>query len=275
MHSWWLGRGPVLGSMCVHAALLLPWIYLLVADRVGIGDGTERAGRAVRVAMAEPDRLEELVVVESSIEVAPVPEASPLEETTLDQDVEPLAEEVPAEPEPIEERSVDVAHRMREPEPTATSFPATAFTKPPWERRAVNATSRSSPTVETSRSESPAEPSTEARPSPATTEAGTTGDPGRASGERVLPKRLPDASPAPRYPARWARAGITGVVRLRVRVSVDGVPASVTIHESSGHAVLDRLAMDTVQRSWRFAPGTRDGTPEPMDVLLRFRFEEE
>jgi protein TonB len=65
--------------------------------------------------------------------------------------------------------------------------------------------------------------------------------------------------PAPSYPGREARMGITGRVMLRVEVDADGHPTSVTIEHSSGNSVLDRVARETVLKKWRFVPAQRNG----------------
>ena len=62
------------------------------------------------------------------------------------------------------------------------------------------------------------------------------------------------------YPSIAAKNRWEGTVMLRVLVGPDGVPQSIDIERSSGHAVLDRAARDAVMK-WRFEPGTRNGQP--------------
>jgi protein TonB len=47
----------------------------------------------------------------------------------------------------------------------------------------------------------------------------------------------------------------------------------VVVLESSGHAVLDASALDTVRTRWRFVPARRDGIPveDSVQVPIRFR----
>jgi protein TonB len=66
-------------------------------------------------------------------------------------------------------------------------------------------------------------------------------------------------APPPVYSTRDQRLGRGGTVRLRILVGIDGRAAEVLIDQSSGHASLDAAARKVVERSWRFAPSTRDG----------------
>jgi protein TonB len=76
----------------------------------------------------------------------------------------------------------------------------------------------------------------------------------------------------PAYPEIARRRGQQGRVVLRVDVSAEGMPVTVTVAESSGYASLDAAALTAVQR-WRFVPATRGGAPVPAvaDVPVRFR----
>ena len=62
--------------------------------------------------------------------------------------------------------------------------------------------------------------------------------------------------PAPYYPASARKAGLQGSVQLQVTVEANGVPSSVVVTKSSGHAVLDTAARDGVLRRWRWPTGT-------------------
>jgi len=79
-------------------------------------------------------------------------------------------------------------------------------------------------------------------------------------------------SPEPVYPESAREDGEEGVVVLRVRISVDGLPVEVLIRRSSGVGVLDRAALSAVKH-WKFAPATVAGKPIEswMDVPIRFR----
>lgn len=117
----------------------------------------------------------------------------------------------------------------------------------------------------------PAQPETQIEPAPVATQysAGpAAGDPtpkqAAAASEPEAPS-LPTPpvfnagylrNPPPRYPLAARRNGEQGTVMLRVLVSVDGVPASVSVEKTSGSARLDHAARDTVS-SWRFVPARR------------------
>jgi len=64
----------------------------------------------------------------------------------------------------------------------------------------------------------------------------------------------------PPYPAMARRLGEEGEVRLDVHVSQDGGVTEVKLKKSSGSALLDQTAIETVKK-WRFKPATVDGRP--------------
>jgi protein TonB len=80
-----------------------------------------------------------------------------------------------------------------------------------------------------------------------------------------------DANPLPRYPLAARFDGAEGRVMLRVRVDARGQVETVDVTTSSGHAILDRAAIDTVRR-WRFAPARRDGLPVPAEINVPIQF---
>lgn len=61
-----------------------------------------------------------------------------------------------------------------------------------------------------------------------------------------------------------------GTVLLRVVVGVDGKPHEVSVQRSLGMG-LDEKAVEAA-RLWRFDPGTKDGLPVPVEVLLEVNF---
>jgi protein TonB len=78
-------------------------------------------------------------------------------------------------------------------------------------------------------------------------------------------------NPAPAYPPDALAAGATGLVELRVRVAADGRVLAVALHRTSGHASLDRAALEAV-RQWRFHPAQRDGVATQHEVIVPVRF---
>lgn len=81
-------------------------------------------------------------------------------------------------------------------------------------------------------------------------------------------------NPKPPYPLSARRHGAQGRVLLSVRVGADGASHAVLLKHSSGHAVLDNAALQTVQR-WRFVPAQRGDAPVEswVDVPIVFRLE--
>jgi protein TonB len=65
---------------------------------------------------------------------------------------------------------------------------------------------------------------------------------------------------APPYPAMARRLGEEGEVRLDVHVGPDGSVLEVRLKKSSGSALLDRTAIETVKK-WRFSPAAVEGRP--------------
>ena len=76
----------------------------------------------------------------------------------------------------------------------------------------------------------------------------------------------------PTYPEIARRRGQQGRVVVRVEVSADGRPVSVSVGQGSGYTSLDEAAENAVEK-WRFIPATRDGQPVPAlaDVPIRFK----
>jgi protein TonB len=56
-----------------------------------------------------------------------------------------------------------------------------------------------------------------------------------------------------------------------VDVARDGFVQAARVQAGSGHDLLDEAALRAV-RKWRFQPGTRDGEPVAMQVLVPVHF---
>ena len=75
---------------------------------------------------------------------------------------------------------------------------------------------------------------------------------GEGAGVPIRPPRLiRDAKPS--YPASARNMGISGSVGVRVLVSADGVPESVTVVASSGNSSVDDSVVQAAYK-WRFDP---------------------
>lgn len=79
-------------------------------------------------------------------------------------------------------------------------------------------------------------------------------------------------APAPRYPSRAIARQLSGEVLLRVTVGADGRPEKVELQQSSGHALLDRAALEQVRKRWRFRPLIVAGLPSRAIGLVPIRF---
>ncbi len=82
---------------------------------------------------------------------------------------------------------------------------------------------------------------------------------------------LYDLNPAPDYPAAARRRNYQGTVLIDVLVDQGGRAAQVKIGQSSGYAMLDRSALESVRR-WRFEPARRSGRAIEMWVQVPVRF---
>lgn len=107
---------------------------------------------------------------------------------------------------------------------------------------------------------------------PADDTSGGTG-PGPESAAAVLRQAVPLAADnrPPEYPALARKRSWEGRVLLAVEVAADGTARAVRVEAGSGHDLLDEAALRAVRR-WRFQPGTRDGEPVAMQVLVPVHF---
>jgi protein TonB len=87
----------------------------------------------------------------------------------------------------------------------------------------------------------------------------------------VTPQKL--YTPLPDYPPLAKRRGCVGTVLLRLLVSKDGRVAEAKVLQSSGYSILDRSAVDFIQRKWRFAPARKEGHTVDMWVELPVHYE--
>lgn len=78
-------------------------------------------------------------------------------------------------------------------------------------------------------------------------------------------------NPRPPYPLVARRMGYQGKVVLNVEVLAEGRAGQVLLHQSSGHDILDKAALQTVQ-TWRFSPAKRLGQPVTQWFLVPIKF---
>jgi periplasmic protein TonB len=74
------------------------------------------------------------------------------------------------------------------------------------------------------------------------------------------------------YPSASARLGEEGSVLLELTLGRDGRVLEARVIESSGHARLDRTAVNEAVRAWRLRPATLDGTPIESRHRIRVQF---
>ena len=88
---------------------------------------------------------------------------------------------------------------------------------------------------------------------------------------------VPDTPPAgldmprPSYPRMAKQRGWQGLVVMAVEVNELGCANSVTVKQSSGHAMLDEAAMEAARR-WHFRPARKDGRDITASVEIPIRF---
>ncbi len=78
-------------------------------------------------------------------------------------------------------------------------------------------------------------------------------------------------NPKPEYPMAARHRHLEGRLVLRVDVTESGDASAVAVSASSGHAMLDKAALDAVQ-AWRFNPATRGGKPVAGVIYVPIQF---
>ena len=76
----------------------------------------------------------------------------------------------------------------------------------------------------------------------------------------------------PAYPERARRAGVAGVVVVRIVLAADGAVRHVELTASSGSRLLDEAALEAARAS-TFAPATRNQAPVESEAVANYRFE--
>ena len=76
----------------------------------------------------------------------------------------------------------------------------------------------------------------------------------------------------PAYPERARRAGVEGVVGMRIVLAADGTVRAVELTRSSGSRLLDEAA-ETAARASTFTPASRNHAPVASEAEASYRFE--
>jgi TonB family protein len=83
---------------------------------------------------------------------------------------------------------------------------------------------------------------------------------------------VPKTTIQPKYPEKARKAGIQGMVVLKVKVGETGSVESVQVEEGvEGHAELDEAAVEAVTQ-WSFQPAQKDGRPVAIEVQIPVKF---
>jgi protein TonB len=78
----------------------------------------------------------------------------------------------------------------------------------------------------------------------------------------------PYDNPLPEHPAEALAQGLSGKVILRLHIDAAGRVRRVDIHQSSGHAILDRAAYATALNRWRFRPARAGSRPVAQTIRV-------
>jgi protein TonB len=173
--------------------------------------------------------------------------------------------ELPASDESGQVVMADVVSDIPKPSPVSPSKPLPQSTPTPTPSKVVSKADTLAVNQSSQSQESAPAAAATASPSTSTGKAG--------SPSLVEPSADADylKNPPPGYPRISRRMGEQGTVVVRVFINTQGLPEKPEIRTSSGFVRLDQAALDAVQR-WRFVPGRRNGTPEPMWFNIPVRF---
>lgn len=100
---------------------------------------------------------------------------------------------------------------------------------------------------------------------------GAAGAGGGRSGPRFVIPSAGRSNPKPHYPERARAEGREGTALLRVTVLATGKVGEALIEQSSGHADLDRSAVEAVMK-WTFLPARRGENPVTSSVRIPVTF---
>ncbi len=93
---------------------------------------------------------------------------------------------------------------------------------------------------------------------------------GLAPGQPCIIQPTVTFQPDPDYSEKARHKKIQGTVLLSVLVGIDGLPHEVKVVQRLGNG-LDEQAVKTVEK-WKFTPGTRNGTPVPLQIKVEVEF---
>ena len=166
--------------------------------------------------------------------------------------------EPPQEPPPVQEEVMEENMEIIQEEPQ-TALPAAI--QPHSEEQLQQRETAASPSPDTPTATDPVDSSQDKESTPI------------AAAALVTSKATPIyyKNPKPAYPALARKQNWQGSVTLSIMVSENGAVDEVTIHQSSGHQMLDNSALKTV-KTWQFLPGMKNGLPIAMKVQVTIHF---
>lgn len=171
---------------------------------------------------------------------------------------EAMPDALPAEPAaPVETAEPDAASEAPPPQPPSAQTASLPLPPPP------PAPPRPAPAPPGASSQGSGTPGADPAPADAAPTAGLLD----AAIPAAVGRKVDPVVPREARLNRWQ-----GTVLLAVTVSPEGVPALVEIVRSSGHALLDRSAIEAMWQ-WRFDPARRGGVPveERIAIPITFR----
>ena len=189
----------------------------------------------------------------ASTSVADIPSAEP-----NDEQKKAVQEPDPIQKEVMEEKTEE---SLREIVPPAAKIPLPATIQPQPEKPRQQRETTASPSPDSPSVTEPVESAQNSETTPIATAA------------LITSKATPiyQKNPKPAYPALARKRNWQGSVTLSIMVLGNGAVDEVTIHQSSGHRMLDNSALKTV-KTWQFIPGMKNGQPVAMKVQVTIHF---
>ncbi|KAA5539423.1 energy transducer TonB [Roseiconus nitratireducens] len=242
-------------SVSLHAALLAV-LYLLPASE---SRRFQSSGQLQVITLELSQAVESAKIQPVSVEVPPPPRRfAPEQESPREEMLEPFDREIPPA-EPLGKRPT-----TRPDAPTSPPV-ATAVTKSePPKRRQLPEQLPDQPIEEVVPRRPPVvrTPPPSFRPTNPMEQIAGLQDPTSAD---------LSSNPPPEYPAEAVRRRLEGTILLELTIDASGNVTDATVLRSSGHASLDRAAIDAVLR-WKGQPATRWGRPVATVERLPVRF---
>lgn len=219
------------------------------------------------ITLTPPRESETPPEIEPAEAAEPNETAPPLEEITAtsvitapltdDADEAPMLERQPtAEPSPPADRAVELHATAQRSTPNKATQP---------EQPTTTAQASATPPPAVPRTPTDVAPTTTATPSPASIASRES----QGFDTDTLPAAVDFRQPV--YPPELRQRGVTGLVKLRVRVGADGRVKRASVYRTSGYAAFDRAALEAIN-DWRFQPARRAGVAVEMEIAVPIRF---